>query len=142
MGEELVINEKLKISGDRLIVSAVRSSGPGGQNVNKVATCIELRFNPTEWGQLTHAALQRLLTSVKNRIDAEGRIIITSQKYREQFKNLEDARFKLRDMIIKCLKAPKPRRPTKPTKSSVEDRIKKKKITSEKKQNRSKIIYD
>ncbi|NCB46642.1 aminoacyl-tRNA hydrolase [bacterium] len=142
MGEELVINEKLKISGDRLIVSAVRSSGPGGQNVNKVATCIELRFNPTEWGQLTHAALQRLLTSVKNRIDAEGRIIITSQKYREQFKNLEDARSKLRDMIIKCLKAPKSRRPTKPTKSSVEDRIKKKKITSEKKQNRSKIIYD
>ena len=142
MGEELVINEKLKISGDRLIVSAVRSSGPGGQNVNKVATCIELRFNPTEWGQLTHAALQRLLTSVKNRIDAEGRIIITSQKYREQFKNLEDARSKLRDMIIKCLKAQKPRSPTKPTKASVEDRIKKKKITSEKKQNRSKIIYD
>jgi len=142
VGEELVIDEKLRISGDRLIVSAVRSSGPGGQNVNKVATCIELRFNPTEWGQLTHAALQRLLSSVKNRIDAEGRIVITSQKYREQFKNLEDARSKLRDMILKCLKAPKPRRPTKPTKSSVEDRIKKKKITSEKKQNRSKIIYD
>ncbi|MDD3000915.1 MAG: alternative ribosome rescue aminoacyl-tRNA hydrolase ArfB [Candidatus Riflebacteria bacterium] len=142
MAEELVINESLRISSDKLIVSAVRSSGPGGQNVNKVATCIELRFNPTEWGQLTHAALQRLLISAKKRLDAEGRIVITSQKHREQFKNLEDARSKLRDLILKCLKSPKVRRPTKPTKSSVENRIKNKKIISEKKQNRSKIIND
>lgn len=138
MNSPIVINERITIPADQITISAVRSSGPGGQNVNKVATCIELRFNPLECPQLSMPVINRLLAIAANRLDSEGTIIITSQKYREQYRNLDDACTKLKEMIIKALKPPKPRRPTKPTKSSVEKRITKKKQAGEKKSLRQK----
>ena len=136
--EDLVINEKITIPAEQMTISAVRSSGPGGQNVNKVSTCIELRFNPKECSLLTETAVNKLLTANKNKLDADEAIIITSQRFREQYRNIEDARDKLRSMILEALKVQKKRRPTKPTKASIEDRITSKRINSQKKAARSK----
>lgn len=139
MPSAIIINNDLVISDDYLQITAVRSSGPGGQNVNKVSTCIELRFNPTKWGKLSHAALLRLLNLAKNKLDSEGNILLSGQRYREQYRNLEDVCERLKEMILKSLKSPKKRKKTKPTQASIEERIKKKKINSQKKQNRQKI---
>ena len=136
MSNAIVINENLTIPADQIEISAVRSSGPGGQNVNKVATCIELRFNPERCPQLSAPVINRLLALAGNRVDSENTIIITSQKYREQIRNLDDACDKLKKMILRALTPPKPRRPTRPTRASVERRIGKKKQTSEKKSQR------
>ena len=136
MNNAIIINENLTIPADQIEISAVRSSGPGGQNVNKVATCIELRFNPERCPQLSAPVINRLLALAGNRVDSENTIIITSQKYREQIRNLDDACDKLKKMILKALTPPKPRRPTRPTRASVERRIGKKKQTSEKKSQR------
>ena len=136
--EDLVINEKITIPAEQMTVSAVRSAGPGGQNVNKVATCIELRFNPKNCAQLTETAIKKLLDANKNRLDADDAIIITSQRFREQYRNIEDAREKLKNLILEALKVKKKRRPTKPTKASVEERILSKKINSLKKASRNK----
>lgn len=138
MSTPIIINERITIPAEQIEINAVRSSGPGGQNVNKVATCIELRFNPTNCPQLSIPVINRLLVIAGNRLDSENTIIITSQKYREQYRNLDDAYNKLKDMILKALKPPKPRRPTKPTKSSIEKRITKKKQASQKKSLRQK----
>lgn len=136
MNTAIVINEYLTITPDQLEVTAVRSSGPGGQNVNKVATCIELRFNPERCPQLSAAVVNRLLALAGKRVDSENTIIITSQKYREQIRNLDDACNKLKNMIIKALTPPIPRRPTRPTKASVQRRITQKRQTGEKKSRR------
>lgn len=136
MNLPLQIHENLIIPADQIRVSAVRSSGPGGQNVNKVATCIELRFNPSLCNELHPAVVQRLLEAAKNRLDAEGNIIVTSQKYREQYRNLIDAYDKLKNLIIKALKPPKIRKPTAPTRAAKERRIAGKKQQGTKKANR------
>ena len=132
----IIINDELTIPADQLQVNAVRSSGPGGQNVNKVATCIELRFNPERCDLLGTAVVNRLLALAGKRVDSENTIIITSQKYREQSRNLDDACEKLRQLILKALVPPKPRKPTRPTRASVQKRITRKRQASEKKSQR------
>ncbi len=138
MNRALEITSDIIIPADELEISAVRSSGPGGQNVNKVSTCIELRFNPERCGLFSTAVLTRLMALVGNRIDSEGNILITSQRYREQYRNLDDALEKLKKMILQALKPPKPRKPTRPGRAAIERRIDKKKQTGEKKARRQK----
>lgn len=138
MNLPLQINDKIIIPADQIQTSAVRSSGPGGQNVNKVATCIELRFNPSNCQLLSPPVVKRLLEAARNRLDSDGNIIVTSQKYREQYRNLMDAYDKLKIMILKALKPPKIRRPTAPTRASKERRITTKKQRGTKKANRKK----
>ena len=140
--EDLVINNNIVIPADQLSVSAVRSSGPGGQNVNKVSTCVELRFNPKNCTQLSETAIKKLLQANRNKLDSEGTLIITSQRFREQYRNIEDAREKLRLLILEALKVRKKRRPTKPTKASIENRISSKRINSQKKALRTKKFDD
>ncbi len=142
MTKALFINKKLTIPAELLKFKAVRSPGPGGQNVNKLATSVELRFNPRHWAQLNENALSRLLQLTKNQCDAEGNIIIVSKRFRSQYRNLQDAQKKLKALILKSLIKPKKRKPTRPTKSSIEKRIKNKKMRSEKKQNRRKFPYN
>ena len=113
MSSTIIINNELVITDDFLQISAVRSSGPGGQNVNKVSTCIELRFNPAKWGKLNHAAFLRLMNLAKNKLDSEGNILLSGQRYREQYRNLEDVCERLKEMIMKSLKSPKKRKNTK-----------------------------
>jgi len=101
---------------------AVRSSGPGGQNVNKVASKVELRFDLDGTRALDDETKTRLRALAGTRL-AGGEVIVTSQAARDQKQNLDDARAKLADLIARALHRPKKRRPTKPTRGSVERRL-------------------
>ena len=109
---------------------AVRARGPGGQNVNKVASKVELRVDPARIVGLDSEAGERLRALARSLLDAEGRLRITSQRTRDQRVNLDDARGKLRALVLRALERPKKRRGTRPTRSSVERRIRDKKQRS------------
>lgn len=142
MSTPLVINDKITLPGSDLEWTAVRASGPGGQNVNKVSSKIELNFDFESTVALTDQVKERLRKAAKNTMDGEGRIQVISQKTRDQGKNLDDARDKLREMILKALVVPKKRKPTKPTKGATKRRIETKKIVSKKKAARKKPRRD
>jgi len=115
---------------------AVRASGPGGQNVNKVASKVELRFDLPGTRALAEAVKARLRSLARGRLDAEGRIVIASQKTRAQEQNLADARGRLAALIATALIPPRPRRPTRPTGSSKRRRLEDKRRLGDKKRAR------
>jgi ribosome-associated protein len=111
------------IPGDAMSMQAVRSSGPGGQNVNKVSSKVELRTDLALVVGLGAAAAARLRALAAGRLDAEGRLLVVSQRSRDQRANLEDAREKVRALVLQALAEPKRRRKTRPTRGSVERRL-------------------
>jgi len=138
----LVVTPHIVIPATELAWTAVRASGPGGQNVNKVASKVELRFDLPNTEALPPSAKARLARLAKNRLDADGCILITSQLTRDQRQNLEDAREKLADLVRRALVPPKRRRPTRPTRSSQRKRVDQKRKHSEKKQSRGRVRRD
>lgn len=116
--------------------SFVRSGGPGGQNVNKVASKAVLRWNPAGGASLPNDVKSRLLSQQRNRITAEGDLIVTSQRFRDQERNKQDCLEKLRNMIIQASIMPKPRKPSKPTRAAREHRLQIKRRRSDIKKNR------
>jgi ribosome-associated protein len=130
------------VPASALEVRAVRSSGPGGQNVNKVASKVELRVNLERIVGLDEAARARLRDLTAGRLDAEGRLLLTSQRFRDQPRNLEDAREKARALIARALRPPKPRRPTRATRASRERRLDAKKKAAARKRARGRIGAD
>jgi ribosome-associated protein len=136
MSEPLVINHAITVPAADLEWSAVRASGPGGQNVNKVASKVELRFDLERTGALEPAAKARLRALAGSRLDADGRLRVVSQLTRDQSRNLEDAREKLRELILRALSPPAPRRPTRPSKAAKRRRLDEKRRLSDKKRSR------
>jgi ribosome-associated protein len=122
-----IVCSSCTIPDSAVSIRAVRSSGPGGQNVNKVASKVELRVDLDGIFGMHPEALGRLRALCKNMLDAEGKLLVVSQLTRDQHRNVEDAREKVRALVRQALVRPVPRRKTKPTRGSVERRIEHKK---------------
>jgi ribosome-associated protein len=115
VSEAIIVTDIVRIPPSALSVHAVRASGPGGQNVNKVATKIDLRVDLAAVEGLSDTARARLRLLVRHRLDADGRLVVTSQATRNQARNLEDARAKVADLVRATLVPPRPRVKTAPT---------------------------
>jgi len=139
--DDLRITRTLTIPARDLSWSAARSGGPGGQNVNKVASKVDLRFDLPGCEVLRAPVKARLRRIADNRLDADGRVMIASSTHREQHRNLEDARDRLADLIRRALKPPKKRKKTKPSRRQKQKRLDAKKQRSQKKQRRQKVDY-
>ena len=118
-----------------------RSSGPGGQNVNKVSTRVELRFDIPNSQLLTQEQKEVLLNKLASKLTADGILIITSQTERSQLKNKEHTVTKLYEQLSRALRPVKKRKATKPTRASVEKRLQSKKQLGEKKSQRGKVEF-
>jgi ribosome-associated protein len=132
--EPIFVRAGVFVPSEAITMRAVRSSGPGGQNVNKVASKVELRVEIAHIAGLDAAARERL--RALGSMDAEQRLIVVSQRTRDQRLNAEDARDKVRLLILRALERPRPRRATRPTKGSVERRLQDKRRRSETKSRR------
>jgi len=130
----LVVNERLKIPLKELEFTFARSSGPGGQNVNKVNTKATLRWSVTTSPALSEAVRGRFCERYRRRITKEGDLIVTSQRFRDRGRNVADCLAKLRNMLAEAAVAPKRRKKTKPSKASLYRRKKDKLAISRKKQ--------
>jgi ribosome-associated protein len=139
MSEPIVVTDTVRVPAHALTVKAVRASGPGGQNVNKVATKIDLRVDLDAIEGLGEAARARLAALARHRLDARGQLVVTSQATRNQAQNLEDARAKVRTLVGAALVRPRPRRLSRPTAASKEARIEGKKRRGTTKRLRGKV---
>jgi ribosome-associated protein len=123
----LRITDTITIDDSELEESFVRSSGPGGQNVNKVSSAVQLRFDARQSPSLSNDVAIRLMRLAGSRLTKDGIIVIVAQEYRDQSRNREEARERLADLIRQAAVKPKPRRPTKVPKAAKRQRIDEKK---------------
>jgi len=131
---ELIVNNRIAIPEDELQERFIRSSGPGGQNVNKVASAVQLRFDVRASLSLPEPVRAALLRG--SGITGEGVLVITAQRFREQERNRADARARLAEIIRRAATPPKPRRATKVPKASKRKRLENKKHRAEIKRGR------
>ena len=136
MSRALVINTRVIIPAKELAVSFVRSSGPGGQNVNKVNSKAVLRWDLRSSDALSDGAKRRFESYFPTRVNQAGEVILASDTYRDQGRNLADCYTRLRQLILAALEVPKTRKKTRPTRGSVENRLADKRRRSQLKQQR------
>ena len=134
----LQVTPTIQIPDTELTETFVRASGPGGQNVNKVASAVELRFDIMRSEVLPEPLRARLLARRDRRLTADGVLVIQASRFRDQARNRADARERLAEIIRAALHVPKKRVATKPTRASKERRIASKKKRAQHKQTRSK----
>lgn len=135
----LSINPDIQIPLEEFEFSFARSGGPGGQNVNKVNSKAILRWAVLVSPSLTEEVRNRFLAKFARRLTGDGELILTSQKYRDQGRNVADCLEKLREMIGSVASRPTLRRPTKPTYGSIQRRTQLKQEQSQKKQQRRRL---
>jgi ribosome-associated protein len=133
---DIIVTPRLTIPAGELEMSFARSGGPGGQNVNKVSSKVDLRWNPETSLALTLDDRARLLERLRNRLTTDGYLIVTSSATRDQIKNRDDAMAKLALVVRSALHREKPRKPTKPSRCAKRRRLDDKRRHSEKKSNR------
>src|SRR5271165_975558 len=137
------ITDEIAIDDGEISETFVRASGPGGQNVNKLSTAVQLRFDVRHSPSLPHDVAARLESLAGARLTRDGVLVITAQRHRTQARNRDDALARLVDLIRRAAIAPVPRRPTRPTAASRKRRIESKKHRGGIKQlRRTKLSFD
>jgi ribosome-associated protein len=139
VADPIRVSPEVTVPASAVSFRATRSAGPGGQNVNKVASKVELRVDLDGIVGLTPAARDRLKTLSAGRRDRDGRLVVTSQRTRDQHRNLEDAREKVKDVVARALVTPRRRRATRVSANAVERRLTGKKILSSRKKQRAAV---
>lgn len=134
--DPIVVTEQVQVPASAVTFHAARASGPGGQNVNKVSSKVELRVDLDAIVGLDAAQRRRLFAAARSKLDEDGLLLVTSQVTRSQLQNLEDARGKVRALVESALSAPKRRIKTKPTRASKMRRLDAKRKNSDKKRAR------
>ena len=140
--DELVISDAVRIPFSEFEFAASRSSGPGGQNVNKVNSRIQLRWNPTASPSIPPDVAERFVKLAGKRMTKEGEILITGQEHRDAPKNKADCLERLAELLRAALVKPRVRKATKPSRGSKERRLKEKRFRSETKQSRRKPLSE
>jgi ribosome-associated protein len=133
------ITPQIALDEREVTLEFVRASGPGGQNVNKVATAVQLRFDAAHSPSLPEEVRARLLTQAAGQITGEGVLVIDARRYRSQARNREDALERLAELVRRAAVPPKPRRPTRTPKAAKERRLEGKRRLAERKRLRREV---
>ncbi len=141
--DPLYVNDSITIAGWELVEQFIRASGPGGQNVNKVSTSVQLRFDVRASPSLPERVKSNLKSLAGRRLSKDGVLLIEADRHRSQDRNRQDARDRLKALIAAAAAPPPPkRRKTKPTKGSIERRLKAKATRASIKKSRGTVEFD